>query len=253
MGFEKTDKSHTSKQNSAIRKQLASFRKTLKNNADPERAVQEKRYLKSPFKFFGTSLPFADRTAKKFRKANSDAGRDYILELAQKLWDSEYHDEKRLGLRILQFHPEYLDFSVMPVLENMLATSTGWDFVDDISIHLVGAVLEKDKKVYGYLKKWSASDNFWMRRASMISQVLLFRQNKGDKKLFFGFAGKMLHEKEFFIRKAIGWCVREISKASPDEAFDFLMKIKDRASGLTLREGAKRLPPQQGEMILDIR
>jgi 3-methyladenine DNA glycosylase AlkD len=131
--------------------------------------------------------------------------------------------------------------------------STGWDFVDDISIHLVGAVLEKDKRVYGYLKKWSASDNFWMRRASMISQVLLFRHNKGDKKLFFGFAGKMLHEKEFFIRKAIGWCVREISKASPDEAFDFLMKIKDRASGLTLREGAKRLPPQQREMILDIR
>ncbi|MBI5409163.1 MAG: DNA alkylation repair protein [Nitrospirae bacterium] len=58
----------------------------------------------------------------------------------------------------------------------------------------------------------------------------------------------MLHEKEFFIRKAIGWCVREISKASPDEAFEFLMKIKDRASGLTLREGAKRLPLQQREM-----
>ncbi len=241
----------TSQQNNAIRRQLALFRKMLKDNADQERAVNEKRYLKSPYKFFGVSLPFTDKMAKDFKKINKDAGRDYVIELAGMLWDSEYHDEKRLGLRILQFYPEYLDFSIMPLLEQMLHQSTGWDFVDDISIHLVGTVLEKDKKAYGYLKRWSNSDNFWMRRASMISQVLLFRQNKGDKKLFFRFAEEMLHEKEFFIRKAIGWCVREISKASPDEAFDFLMKIKDRASGLTLREGAKRLPPQQREMILN--
>jgi 3-methyladenine DNA glycosylase AlkD len=240
-----------SPQNSAVRKQLTAFRKMLKDNADKERAFNEKRYLKSPYKFFGVSLPFTDKMAKEFKRANKDAGRDYVVELAGTLWDSEYHDEKRLGLRILQFYPEYLDLSIMPLLENMLKQSTGWDLVDDISIHLVGAVLEKDKKAYGYLKQWSSSDNFWMRRASMISQILLFRYNRGDKELFFGFAGKMLHEKEFFIRKAIGWCVREISKANPEGAFDFLMKIKDRASGLTLREGAKRLPSRQREMILN--
>lgn len=230
---------------------MAAFRKTLKDNYNEERAVNEKRYLKSPYKFFGVSLPFTDKMAKEFKKANKDAGRDHVIELAGTLWDSEYHDEKRLGLRILQFYPEFLDYSVMPMLEEMLTQSTGWDLVDDISIHLVGAVLEKDKKAYGYLKRWSSSDNFWMRRASLISQVLLFRHNRGDKKLFFKFAGKMLHEKEFFIRKAIGWCVREISKAGPDGAFDFLMQIKNRASGLTLREGAKRLPPRQREMILN--
>ncbi len=246
-------KLHTLQQNNAIRKQLALFRKTLKTNTNQERAVNEKKYLKSPYKFFGVSLPFTDNMAKEFKKINKDAGRDYVIELVKMLWDSEYHDEKRLGLRVLQYYPEYLDLEIMPLLEEILMQSTGWDFVDDISIHLVGAVLEKDKKAYGFLKRWSISGNFWMRRASLISQILLFRHNRGDKKLFFSFADKMLHEKEFFIRKAIGWCVREISKASPDEAFDFLMKIKDRASGLTLREGAKRLPLQQRGMILDIR
>jgi 3-methyladenine DNA glycosylase AlkD len=251
MGFEKIMTSHT-QQNSAIRKQLASFRKILKASANQERAVYEKKYLKSPNKFFGVSLPFTDKMAKEFKRDNKDAGRDYVIELAKTLWDSEYHDEKRLGLRLLQFYSEYLDLSIMPVLEGMLMQSTGWDFVDDISIHLVGTVLEKDKKVYDYLKRWSASENFWMRRASMISQVLLFRRNRGYNKLFFGFAEGMLHEKEFFIRKAIGWCVREISKASPDEAFDFLMKIKGRASGLTLKEGSKRLPEKQKAMVLKI-
>ncbi len=87
----------------------------------------------------------------------------------------------------------------------------------------------------------------------MISQILLFRNGKGNKKLFFKFAGKMVSEKEFFIRKAIGWCLREMSKSNPDEAFDFLMKIKDRASGLTLKEGSKRLPVKLKSIVLEKR
>ncbi|MBI5025291.1 MAG: DNA alkylation repair protein [Nitrospirae bacterium] len=235
-----------------IKKHLDAFRKRMEANFNSERAIQEKRYLKSPFKFFGTSLPFADKLAKEFRRTNKDAGRELVFELAERLWSSEYHDEKRLGLRILQYHPEYLDLTVMPLLERMLEQSRGWDLVDDISIHIVSVVLEKDKKAFEYLKRWSKSEIFWMRRASLISQILLFRKNEGDKKLFFDFAERMVSEKEFFIRKAIGWGIREMSKADPDEAFNFLMKIKDRASGLTLREGAKRLPAHQ-RVVLNIK
>lgn len=234
-----------------IRQDLVYFRKLMKENASAERAVFEKRYLKSPFKFFGTSVPFTDRLAKEFRKANRDTERQYVLDLTQRLWASEYHDEKRLGLRILQYYPEYLDFSVMPMLEEMLMASTGWDCVDDISIHLVGTVLEKDPKTYRYLKKWSTSDNFWMRRASLISQILLFRYGRGDKALFFRIAGKMISEKEFFIRKAIGWTLREMSKTDPESVISFLLKVKNKASGLTLREGSKLLNEKQIKRILD--
>ncbi|HWR58975.1 MAG TPA: DNA alkylation repair protein [Thermodesulfovibrionales bacterium] len=222
----------------------------MKDNANPVRATYEKRYLKSPFKFFGTSVPFTDKVAKEFRKENREANCEYVLNLSVRLWSSDYHDEKRLGLRILQYYPEYLDFAIMPVLEEMLLSSTGWDFVDDISIHLVGTVLEKDRRTYRYLKKWSRSDNFWMRRASLISQVLLFRKGKGDKSLFFGFAEEMISEKQFFIRKAIGWTLREMSKADPESVFTFLLKVKDKASGLTLREGSKQLDEKQRRRIL---
>ena len=184
------------------------------------------------------------------REKNEEAGREYILSLARNLFASEYHDEKRLGLRLLQFYPHYLDLSAMPLLEEMLVQSPTWDLVDDISIHLVGTVLEKDRKAYRYLKKWSRSENFWMRRASLISPILLFRKGRGDTGLFYTFAERMLEEKEFFIRKAVGWGLREIAKADPDEAFRFLMKIKSRASGLTLREGAKRLPEKMKAQVM---
>jgi len=235
-----------------IKRQLASLKKELKKHSNADRAVNEKKYLKSPYKFFGVSIPITEKIAKEFRKSNKGLSRKNVIELAERLWNSEYHDEKKLGTRILRLYPEYIDFRAMPMLEKMLNSSTGWDLVDDISIHLVGTVLEKDKRAFDYLKKWSRSDNFWMRRASLISQILLFRHGKGDKKLFFKFAEKMVSEKEFFIRKAIGWCLREISKSNPDEACDFLMKIKGSASGLTLREGSKRLPEKMKILVLGI-
>lgn len=230
--------------------QLNSFRRILKNNSNKDRAINEKKYLKSPYKFFGVSLPFTDKLAKEFKKSNKNHEREYIIGLVKSLWNSEYHDEKRLGLRILQYYPEYLDFSIMPILEEMLEHSTGWDLVDDISIHLVGCILEKNKKAFNFLKKWSRSNNFWMRRASLISQILLFRNGQGDKKLFFHLAEKMVSEKEFFIRKAIGWGLREMSKADPQGVFDFLMKVKEKVSGLTLREGSKRLPEHMKKLLI---
>ncbi|MBE0426962.1 MAG: DNA alkylation repair protein [Nitrospirae bacterium] len=71
---------------------LSIFREKMKSGGSSEQAIQEKRYLKSPFKFFGTSLPYADKVAKEFRKENPGASYELVIELARKLWASEYHD-----------------------------------------------------------------------------------------------------------------------------------------------------------------
>ena len=233
-----------------LNKYLAAFRQTLKDNSNPERAEKEKSYLKSPFKFFGVPVPFMEKMAKDFKKENKDIDKKTLFRLVKRLWDSEYHQEKTLAIKLLQQFREHLDYESMPMFERMLSESTGWDHVDGIATHLVEAVLRKDRKAYGYLQKWSESENFWMRRASLISQILLFREGKGDKKLFFGFAERMIGEREFFIRKAIGWALREMSRADPDAAFGFLMRVKGRASGLTLREGSKRLPESKRKILL---
>lgn len=233
-----------------IQKQLAFFRRTLKNNSKKERAEKEKAYLKSPYKFFGVPVPFIDKMAREFKKLNNKAEPEYIFELTRRLWGSEYHQEKTLAIKMFGYYPEHISVDIMPILEAMLEQSTGWDHVDQISIHLVGSILEKDKRAYNYLTKWSVSDNFWMRRASLISQILLFRYGKGDHKLFFKFAENMITEKEFFVRKAIGWTLREMSKANPDKAFNFLMKVRDKASRIILREGSKRLIESQKDLIL---
>ncbi|HWR90060.1 MAG TPA: DNA alkylation repair protein, partial [Dissulfurispiraceae bacterium] len=230
---------------------LAAFRQDLRAAHNPERAANEKRYLKSPYKFFGVTVPFTDRLARDFRKTHKDASREEIFALAEALWSSEYHQEKTLAIKLLEKYPHHLDIRSMPLIERMLSECTGWDHVDGIAIHLVDAVLRKDDGAFAYLTKWSKSENFWMRRAALISQILLFREGRGDRQLFFGLAEAMIREKEFFIRKAIGWTVRELSKADPQAACDFLLRVKDRASGLTLREGAKRLPGEMKKRVMN--
>lgn len=235
---------------SDINKHIAIFRQTLLKNSNPERAAKEKSYLKSPYKFFGVTVPFIARMAKDFKKANRDIDKGFVFELGKRLWDSEYHQEKTLAIKLLEQYSEHLDYESMPMLECMLSASAGWDHADGIANHLVDAALRKDRRTYEYLKNWSKSENFWMRRAALISQVILFREGKGDRKLFLSMAEKMIEEKEFFIRKAIGWALREMSKTEPDAVFDFLMKVKDRASGLTLREGSKHLPEGKKKLLL---
>jgi len=234
-----------------IDRQLASFRKALREHSDPVRAEYEKRYLKSPHKFFGVTVPFVNKLAKEFKKANGAAQGDFVFEVAGRLWASEYHQEKTLAVKILEKYPEHLGMEAMPLLERMLSECSGWDHADGISAHLVGEVLARDRRAYAYLKKWSTSRVLWLRRASLISQIILFRKGGGDRELFFRLAGKMLDEEEFFIRKAIGWGAREMSIAHPGEAYAFLTKIKGRASGLTLREGSKRLPANMKESVLE--
>ena len=233
-----------------INKNLAAFRKKLRENSNPQRAEKEKAYLKSPFKFFGIPVPFMEKMAKNFKRANKGIDKNSVFELTERLWNSEYHQEKTLAIKLLQQFSEILDFGSMPRLDRMLSESTGWDHVDGIATHLVDTVLRKDQRAYGYLKKWSESENFWMRRAALISQILLFREGKGDKQLFFSFAERMIEEKEFFIRKAIGWALREMSKADPDVVFDYLIKVRSRASGLTLREGGKLLSESKRKTLL---
>jgi 3-methyladenine DNA glycosylase AlkD len=233
-----------SKKAQIIEEWVSEFRRQFKKLADPERAVQEKRYLKSPFDFYGVTVPRLRSIAKSFRRANKDSAKEAVLELCRVLWAGNFHEERALAIFLLDEYGTFLRYSDVPLLEKILRESVNWDQVDDISVHLVGAVLEKDQRAFEYLHRWSRDDNFWVRRASLLSQLPLFRHGKGDKALFYSFAREMMDEKEFFIRKAIGWVLRDIAWREPEEVFRFVIENKPRMSGVTLREAIRRLPPE---------
>ncbi|MBN2423080.1 DNA alkylation repair protein [Candidatus Woesearchaeota archaeon] len=257
-----------------IEKIKESFEDELKSKSNPEKAKQEKRYLKSPFKFYGVPYYELGKLTNNFKKNNEDISKGELLKLCDILWKSEWHELRAIAIGLLKNYPDYIDITTLPFIENLLRTSVNWDQVDEISAHLVGAVIKKDfDNTKNFLVKWSNDKNFWMRRASMLSMILLFRKQnlsfrylKESKELFFSFAEKMLDESKysdenftteimpvkmgkFFIRKVIGWVLRDMSSTDPESVVRFVNKNKEKMSGLSYREATRKLSDEYKKQI----
>lgn len=235
--------------NFQLKREFQFFRNQLKKETNPKRAQGAKNYLKSPWKFYGVDIPTKRKMVKAWYKDHPKVTVEEVAKLAEKLWNSQWHEEKTLAVMLLQHINKKLTLKQMPLIEKMINEVTGWDHLDEISIRLVGALIDRNPKTLKYLPKWAKSKNFWMRRASLLSQIPQFRRKEGDLKLFFKLATPMFEEKKewskeerFFIRKAIGWTLREIAQKQPQIVFKFIKKHKDKLSGLTFHEGSRKLP-----------
>lgn len=226
------------------------FRNELKKFADPRRAEGEKQYLKSALKHYGVTVPKVRKIAQAWLKTHSEETIDEVCALSQKLWDSNWHEEKSLAIELLTHRSSDLTSKHLPLVEKMIRSAKTWAHIDNIAVLVVGALIETDAKILRHLPKWSKSENFWVRRTAILAQMLQFRKGKGDFKLFSRIVVPMFNEGEqwskeerFFIRKAIGWTLRELSKSRPELVFNFIKRHKDEMSGLTFREGSRNLPP----------
>jgi len=225
------------------------FREKLKELGNEKRAVGEKKYLKSPWEFYGVSVSLRHKIVKEWFKKHQSLRLDEAEELAEKLWGSGWHEEKSLAIEILRLVGDELTVKQIPLVTKMINGVTGWDHLDEIAIPVIGAMIDNDKATLKYLPKWAKSKNFWVRRAAVLSQITQFRRKSGNKKLFFEIIVPMFDEdmhwskeERFFVRKAIGWALREIANVEPEVAFKFIKQYKHKMSGLTFREASRKLP-----------
>lgn len=124
--------------------------------------------------------------------------------------------------------------------ELLIRQGQWWDLVDNIAIKLVGRVLMKERKqMKPILDRWIVDDDLWIRRTAIISQIL--HKKETDEEQLFRYCLKCKNEKEFFIRKAIGWALRDYSKTNEKPVREFLIQNRDQLSGLSFREGAKHI------------
>jgi len=104
-----------------------------------------------------------------------------------------------------------------------------------------------------WLPRWASDEDFWIRRAALLTVSPAVKRGDVPFSVFAVLAVPMLGEREFFIRKAIGWVLREVSKQNPAAVAAFLRAHRADVAGLTLREGAKYLPAKQRRALLGVR
>lgn len=134
--------------------------------------------------------------------------------------------------------PLQITFSNLRLYEQLIREGAWWDFVDDIASNLIGLALQKSpKKMWKVMDRWQTDENLWIRRTTLLCQ-LKFKERTNEEKLF-EYCENLCNEKEFFIRKAIGWALRQYSYVKPDRVMIFLTENKKKLSKLSYREGIK--------------
>lgn len=234
---------------------VADLDQRLRAAGSPRRAIQERAYLKSVLDHIGTGMPTMRRITRSWAREQQVAwDLDRLLVGAAELWEQPTYELRAAAVDLLIYRQKLLDPSALPGVERMVREAETWALVDPLAVDVTGWVAARwDTAVGPVLDDWSVDPLFWLRRAAMLSQLRIVRNPGGDPTRFLGYADGMLDEREFFIRKAIGWVLREMGRKRPDLVYEWMLPRASRASGVTIREVVKPLTPDQAGAILRAR
>jgi 3-methyladenine DNA glycosylase AlkD len=222
----------------------------LRSIGTHERAENERRYLKSDLEFLGATVWEIRRDVKSLARELPELSHDGLVALVEALWSHPVHERREAATLLLEEYPELLGPRDLSLLERLVRESKTWAYVDGLAGDVLGELLLRHPEAASKLDRWVRDSDFWVRRAALLAQIKPLR-NGAPFERFGRYADAMVDEKEFFIRKAIGWVLRETGKVRPDEVFEWLALRTHRASGVTMREAVKYLSAKQRESLMD--
>ncbi len=209
--------------------------------SDSSRAEQMKAYLLDQFEFLGLPAPVRRQTVKKIGKVPWQSAAD-LLATTELLWQKSQREYRYTAVDLLRKHSALLSVNDLPALQSLLLRDAWWETVDGLSAVIAevmhAAVLQKPNAAKA-MDVWLKHPSHWVRRSAMLHQ-LGWRLDTDATRLF-GYAQQLADEKEFFIRKAIGWALRDYARWNPQAVTEFLVQHRANLSGLTVREAAKHL------------
>ncbi|WP_404432907.1 DNA alkylation repair protein [Microbacterium lacus] len=189
------------------------IREALRDSANPALAPGQQAYMKSAMPFLGVRLPEVRRIARVEAKVTADPGE--LLALALELWNEASHREERYAaLAVLGTRPLRGNLALLPMIDHMVRSGQWWDFTDDLAHRLAELHDAEPEETAQIVREWSTDKDVWMRRIAIISQ--LGRRDRVDRELLADLLHPNLSDREFFIRKAIGWSLREYARVDPD-------------------------------------
>lgn len=197
-------------------------------------------YMKTSMPFYGVQKPDRLPIIRELRDNFAPETHDEYVTNILSLWQHPNREQKYLAINYAELFPEFIVIESMPLYERMVREGSWWDYTDSIASHLTGQVLlANETEVRPTIDRYIYDSDFWIRRTGLLSH--LGHKKKTSSKHLFSYCRKLASEKEFFIRKAIGWALREYSRCEPLKVKQFLAENKGTLSSLSYNEGAKHL------------
>ena len=227
----------------ADRALVEAVRADLRAAGDPARAVGQQAYMRSELPFHGVRAPEVRALVRRHLASSFPTSRSTWEATIRVLWDDATHREERYAAIAVARHRQarvWRDPSSLPLWRHLVVTGAWWDLVDDVAAHLVGDVLARHRQVATpVVRGWAGADDPWLRRTAVLAQ--LGHRTDTDLALLAHAIEANLDDPTFWLRKAIGWALRDQARTDPDWVRSRVACWGDRLSPLSRREALKHL------------
>lgn len=211
-----------------------------------ERAAQEQRYLKSALVHRGNTVPQLRTAVRAVSGQFAKPTATQLAELTHLAWSTGCYEDRALACFALERHAKTLSAADLPWLETALRNSHTWALVDELALQVVSALWFRERAAcLPTLDRWAHDSDFWLRRTALLCTLGSWRMatpvgsQPFDRAQFEAWAVPLLAEREFFLRKALGWILREVAKREPSYVMDFVARYGEQLSALSRREALR--------------
>jgi 3-methyladenine DNA glycosylase AlkD len=230
---------------------ISQIRKELEQNADEEIRASSNRFFKEDIKTHGVKSAAVRKMAKEYFKKISDKSKPEIFTLCEELLSSDYMEEAFIAFEWSYYLKKQYEPEDFIVFERWVGDYVNnWAKCDTLCNHTIGTFIDMYPQFIDPLKKWTASENRWYRRAAAVTLVLAAR--RGD---FFDdileIADLLLMDEDDLVQKGYGWMLKEASKQHQQEIFEYIMKNKKVMPRTALRYAIEKMPKDLRDKAMD--
>lgn len=220
---------------------IAAIRRRLAADADPVRAAGAQAYMKSAMPSLGVRVPEVRRIVKAAARELPPGSLEELMSTVLQLWrDATWREERYAAIDLTGLPLAAGEPVMLPLYEEIIRSGAWWDLVDGVSHRLFGLLREHREDITPVLRRWSTDPDLWIRRASITAQ--LGAKTATDPDLLAAVIEPNLADPEFFIRKAIGWALRDFAATDPEWVRGFVERHGTEISPLARREALRKLP-----------
>jgi 3-methyladenine DNA glycosylase AlkD len=218
---------------------ISELTRLFQQYADPDKAAGAEKYMRNQFSFIGLQTPLRRELSRSFFRAHPIPSPSELEVVIREAYHSPYRELHYAAIEWLAFQKKYWSPQMIPLIEWLLITNSWWDSVDLLNTTVIGPFfLQFPDQKEPVTRKWNLSENCWLQRSSLIFQLLY--KEKTDTRLLAEFIENRQSDNEFFIRKAIGWALRQYARTNPQWVSAFV-KQHPGLSVLSKKEALKHL------------
>lgn len=217
---------------------VASLKALFEQNADPTQAAPMKKYMRDQFDYLGIKTPKNVALQKEFYGEYGFPPLSDLDTILRDLWSLPQREFQYMAVGLLGRSNKQIPAKFIKTIEYLLVTKSWWDTVDSIAGGTVGTHFQRYPAIRKiYLTRWRKSDNFWLRRTTILFQLNYKKETDFD--LLCDIIRENLDSKEFFINKAIGWALRQYARIDPKAVKKFVKSTQ--LHPLSRREALKHI------------